>query len=255
MKIGVFDSGFGGLSVLSMLRKQYSFDYVYLADTANCPYGDKNVGQIAHLSFEAIASLFDLGADFVVIACNTASTILPSIEAHFPANKVLGIIEPTIVGLKKMSIKSLGVLATQRTVRSALYLDKLSPIPVFQQACPTWASMIERDCIVSEQIHQDVRQLFQKSPEISHLLLGCTHYPFFNIEQYLPIDVQVVSQGQFVADALAEVTQSRPQTDAQSTCQFYTTGSPDAFARRASQLLGYTINCQYLDLTTEKISP
>lgn len=254
MKIGIFDSGLGGLSILSILQQKFNHNFLYLADSKNAPYGSKNETEIAGLTFDAVMALFNLGANFVIVACNTASSVLALLEQSFPQHKVLGIIEPTLAALQTLPVKHLGVLATQQTVRSGAY-EHLAHINVYQRACPTWAGLVEEGISSSHiEIQQDIQKLLSVAPDISHLLLGCTHYPWLlsAIQKCVPVHVQILAQGDFVAEALAKLTEQVPGTITQSTCQFFTTGSPDVFAQRASQLLGYAISCQYLALTTEK---
>jgi glutamate racemase len=268
--IGIFDSGYGGLTVFREIRaKLPQYDYIYLGDNARAPYGPRDFDTIYHYTLECVRHLFDMGCQLVVLACNTASakalrTIqqqdLPKIA---PNRRVLGVIRPTteIVG-KYTKTRQVGVLATRGTVVSRSYvieIEKFFPdIKVFQQACPMWVPLVENNEHEGEGADYFVKkylgELLAQSDQIDTLVLGCTHYPLLTnkIRQYLPVNVQLLSQGEIVAKSLAEYLQRHPEIEAvcskDGKVEYFTTESAEEFDRKAAIFLGEEVRSEHLAL-------
>ena len=258
--IGVFDSGYGGLTILRQIRANLpAYDYIYLGDNARAPYGSRSFETIYEYTLEAVKWFFAQGCPLVILACNTASakalrTIqqrdLPSLA---PANRVLGIVRPTSEVIGEMSEDgNIGVLATQGTVESESYIleiQKFFPgVNVVQQACPIWVPLVEygeqdnpgTDYFVKKYIDA----LLKKEGRIDTVLLACTHYPLLldKITEYMPVDIQVVTQGKIVADSLADYLSRHPEIkDRISTAgkmDFYTTDKAETFDAQAERFFG-----------------
>lgn len=227
--IGVFDSGYGGLTVLKELAKQLpEYDYLYLGDNARAPYGTRSFETVYQYTLEAVQWFFSRGCELVVLACNTASakalrTIqqkdLPFINAH---KRVLGVIRPTAEVIGNYSIsKQLGVMATQGTVLSKSYeieINRFFPqATVYQEACPMWVPLVENKAYdgagADYFVKQHLNQLLAKSPEIDTILLACTHYPLLlpKIEQFAPKGMKIISQGSIVANSLSKYLLNHPE--------------------------------------------
>ena len=191
--IGVFDSGYGGLTILDKIRGLMpEYDYIYLGDSARCPYGPRSFEVVYEFTLQAVSKLFELGCPLVILACNTASakalrTIqqinLPVIDA---TRRVLGVIRPTAECIGEITrSRHVGILATAGTIKSESYLleiHKLSPdIVVTGEACPMWVSLVENNEYQSEGadyfVKQHINRLLDKDPMIDTIILGCTHYP------------------------------------------------------------------------------
>ena len=243
--IGIFDSGFGGLTVFREIIQQLpGYDYVYLGDTARAPYGNRSFQTIHQYTWECVQWLFKQGCPLVILACNTASAkALRTIQQRDllnedPSKRVLGVIRPTAEVIGEYSVnKAIGVLGTRGTVQSGSYLIEIGhffpDVKVFQQACPLWVPIIENgefdrpgaDYFVKEYLNE----LLAKSPDIDTLLLACTHYPLLmdKIKANLPAGIQVVSQGDIVAKSLVDYLKRHPEMDAgiskSGTRRFFTT--------------------------------
>jgi glutamate racemase len=270
--IGVFDSGYGGLTVFREIRaKLPQYDYIYLGDNARAPYGPRDFDTIYHYTLECVRHLFDMGCQLVVLACNTASakalrTIqqqdLPKIA---PNRRVLGVIRPTteIVG-KFTKTNHVGVLATRGTVVSQSYvieIEKFFPkIKVFQQACPMWVPLVENNEHESEGadyfVKKNLGELLAQSDQIDTLVLGCTHYPLLTnkIRQYLPANVQLLSQGEIVANSLSEYLHRHLEMEAVCSkggkVNYFTTESAAEFDRKAAIFLGEAVRSEHLTLVS-----
>lgn len=268
--IGVFDSGYGGLTILKELKHTLpQYDYIYLGDNARAPYGPRSYDTVYQYTLEAVNWFFNQGCSLVILACNTASakalrTIqqkdLPKIA---PDKRVLGVIRPTTEILGNFSTtQQVGILGTLGTIQSDSYpieLAKFFPnLKVFQQACPLWVPLIENG--EHEQPGADyfvksyLDQLFSKSADIDTVLLACTHYPLLadKIRAFMPNGVNIVSQGAIVAKSLAKYLESHPDL-AQKCSQsrqlsFYTTDNPEAFELQASNFFGQKIAAKHTDL-------
>lgn len=250
--IGIFDSGYGGLTVFKEIKKLLpQYDYIYLGDNARVPYGTRSFEAVYEFTKECVFKLFELGCDLVILACNTASAkALRTIQQNDlpPGKKVLGVIRPTTesINLYTKSNK-VGILATQGTVISESYpieIEKFHPqIDVFQQACPFWVPLVENNEIYSEGaeyfVEKDIKELLTKSPSIDTIVLACTHYPLLLpiIQKFVPNDITVLSQGKLVAESLVNYLDRHPEVKNQcttnSTLQFYTTDDPIDFQSKA----------------------
>lgn len=261
--IGVFDSGYGGLTILKELRLALpTHDFIYLGDNARAPYGPRSYETVYQYTLEAVDWLFDKGCDLVILACNTASAkALRTIQQKDLASRgshkrVLGVIRPTteVVG-QFSSTKQVGIVGTKGTIESESYpveIAKFFPeVRVFQQACPMWVPLIENRAYNTPGaryfVEQDLNSLFAKSAKIDTLLLGCTHYPLLldTIASLVPTGVKVLTQGAIVAASLVDYLQRHPVIDAgitkHSDCNFYTTDDTSDFDAHAADFLGYLV--------------
>ncbi len=268
--IGVFDSGYGGLTVLKdIIGKLPQYDYLYLGDNARAPYGNRSFDTVYHYTLQCVNWFFEQGCSLVILACNTASAkALRTIQQNdlpklAPGKRVLGVIRPTaeIIGTFSET-KSVGILATNGTVASESYpmeTAKFFPeLKVYQEACPMWVPLIENeeyenhgaDYFVKKNLHN----IFEKGEDIDVILLACTHYPLLKekIEEYLPIGVKIISQGEIVAASLVDYLARHPEIEGQcsKTGQrvFYTTDSTTDFDNHATIFYGEPINSIHVDL-------
>jgi len=228
--LGFFDSGLGGLTILKEVVKllpQYS--YIYLGDNARTPYGGRSQEVIYQFTTEGIRELFKRGAELVILACNTSSSVLRRIQQeflprNFPNKRVLGIIIPTAEEAGNFSSsKNIGILATEATVNSLVYpkeINKIYPeIKVYQQACPLLVPIIEVGEIKWEGldllIQKYLKELFKKSKKIDTLILACTHYQIIKnkIKKYLPPKIRIISQGKIVAEKLKDYLKRHPEIE------------------------------------------
>ena len=268
--IGVFDSGYGGLTVLKeIVNVLPEYDYVYLGDNARSPYGTRSFEVVYQFTLECVKKLFEMDCHLVILACNTASakalrTIqqkdLPCID---PDRRVLGVIRPTaeIIG-NYSKTNCVGVLGTQGTVASLSYLmeiEKFFPnLNVYQEACPLWVPLIENNEYIGDGadyfVKKNVDHLISKGDDIDTILLGCTHYPLLidKIKKYAPPQVQIISQGEIVAKSLKEYMNRHPEMDAKCTKNgqrfFYTTDTADIFDKHASEFFGQEVKSQHIAL-------
>lgn len=268
--IGIFDSGYGGLTVLrevAALLPQY--DYLYLGDNARSPYGTRSFQTVYEYTRECVFKLFDAGCPLVILACNTASAkALRTIQQKDlvkmdPKLRVLGVIRPTaeVIGTYSTTGK-VGVLGTTGTVLSGSYpieIGKTFPnVEVYQQACPMWVPLIENnehqgpgaDHFVKEY----VGQLMEQAPGIDTILLGCTHYPLLadKIQQYLPAQVRVLSQGTIVAESLKDYLHRHPEMEQlcskNGTRRFLTTDDTTNFDEHASIFFGSELRSEHCSI-------
>jgi glutamate racemase len=268
--IGVFDSGYGGLTVLKEIVKTLpQYDYMYLGDNARAPYGNRSYETVYRYTLECVKWFFTQNCSLVILACNTASakalrTIqqkdLPKIA---PDKKVLGVIRPTteIIG-KYSESKSVGILATNGTVSSNSYpieIEKFFPeIKVHQEACPMWVPLVENNEYHSHGadyfIKKNIHNIFEKGENIDVVLLACTHYPLLKekIEEHLPVGVKLLSQGEIVADSLKDYLQRHPEIENKCSKNgmrsFYTTDSVEDFNSHAAKFFGEEITAKHIDL-------
>lgn len=268
--IGVFDSGYGGLTILSDIRQRLpGYDYLYLGDNARAPYGTRSFDVVYEFTLQAVNELFDRGCELVILACNTASakalrTIqqndLPIID---PMKRVLGVIRPSseIIG-QFTRTNNIGILATPGTIASNSYvieIKKFSPqCKVFQHACPLWVPLIENNEHFTdagkEFIKHDVDVLMSMNKNIDTIVLGCTHYPVLKeyIESLVPKDVMVVSQGKIVADSLADYLLRHPWIDSKCTkngsVSFLTSESTEEFNTNASRYIDVIVKSAHINL-------
>lgn len=267
--IGVFDSGYGGLTILkSLVEKLPEYDFIYYGDNLRAPYGTRTFEEVYEFTLAAVEELFEKGCPLVILACNTASAkALRSIQRKYlpvsaPDKRVLGVIRPSaeVVGLLSKT-HHIGLLATEGTVRSESYqleLNKFSPhTHLFQHACPAWVPLIEDGIFDTEegraQIQKDVKQLLEMSAEIDTILLACTHYPI--VESYLrtiiPNHIQIISQGNIVAESLKDYLDRHVEIDAQltknGTIRYYTSGSPELFDLQAEKIIHVKTKADLID--------
>ena len=257
--IGVFDSGYGGLTILDKIRKQMpEYDYLYLGDNARTPYGPRSFEVVYEFTLQAVKKLFELGCPLVILACNTASakalrtiqqTNLPVID---PTRRVLGVIRPTAECIDQLTkSRHIGILATSGTIKSESYLmeiHKLFPdVTVTGEACPMWVPLVENNEYHSKGadyfVQKHINQLLEKDSDIDTLILGCTHYPLLieKIRQFTPAHIRIVPQGEYVARSLQDYLRRHPEMDSRctknGTCRFLTTESTSKFEESASIFL------------------
>lgn len=268
--IGVFDSGYGGLTILRQIRELMpQNDYIYLGDNARTPYGTRSYEVIYEFTLQAVNRLFQMGCHLVILACNTASAkALRSIQQNdLPLmdneRRVLGVIRPTTECIGQLTqTRHVGIVATPGTIRSKTYeleIAKLYPdVTVVGEACPMWVPLVENEEYDNPGadyfVQKNIRQLLEKDPLIDCIILGCTHYPILmdKIRKYTPAHVCIVPQGQYVASSLKEYLHRHPDMDKKitknGTVQFYTTEQPEPFNESAATFLGETINAERLIL-------
>lgn len=268
--IGVFDSGYGGLTVLREFVKHLpQYDYLYLGDNARAPYGNRSFDTVHQYTLQCVRQLFDMGCPIVILACNTASakalrTIqqkdLPLID---PAKRVLGVIRPTteIVG-KYSKTGHIGVFATAGTVASDSYvveIKKFYPhMQVVQEACPMWVPLVENNEFdkpgADYYIKQHIQNLLHKDAQIDTIVLGCTHYPLLapKLKSFLPEHITLLSQGELVSSSLKDYLHRHPEIKEKltvnNTCRFYTTDDADTFNKNGSLFFGHEISATHLAL-------
>jgi len=266
--IGVFDSGYGGLTILSEIQSLMpEYDYCYLGDNSRAPYGSRSFDVVYQFTRQAVLSLFDMGCNLVILACNTASakalrTIqqndLPRIN---PDKRVLGVIRPTaeIIGSITKS-RHVGILGTIGTIQSESYpieINKFFPdIIVTGEACPMWAPLVENREYESEGadyfIQKNLQNILARDPEIDTLILGCTHYPLLlnKINSFLPQTVKALPQGEYVARSLQDYMRRHPDmNDACTkggTTRYFTTESPRKFSEAAGIFLNKDIEVEHI---------
>ena len=268
--IGVFDSGYGGLTILSKIREILpEYDYIYLGDNARAPYGTRSFKVVYAFTLQAVTRLFEMGCHLVILACNTASAkALRSIQINdLPpldsARRVLGVIRPTVECIGNITrSRHVGVLATSGTIKSESYpleIRKLFPdIKVSGEACPLWVSLVENNEAQGDGtdyfIRKYINELLAKDREIDTAILGCTHYPILlpKIQQYMPAGITIVSQGQLVADSLKDYLHRHPEIDIKCTrggkCTYYTTEAEEKFIESASIFLNEAITVRRIEL-------
>ncbi len=266
--IGVFDSGYGGLTVLKEIVKQLpKYDYIYLGDNARAPYGSRSFQTVYEYTLECVQQLFSMGCELVILACNTASAkALRNIQQKdlpriAPDKRVLGVIRPTseVVG-KYSKTGHVGVLGTVGTIVSNSYpieIEKLYPsIKVAQEACPMWVPLIENNEIETIGadffIQKNLNSLLSKDKSIDTIILGCTHYPLLinKIKKYLPENITLLSQGEIIAESLVDYLKRHPEIQEKcskgSVIKFLTTDSPENFDKAATIFYGKTVRSEYL---------
>lgn len=268
--IGVFDSGYGGLTILHGIRQLLpDYDYIYLGDNARAPYGPRSFDIVYQFTRQAVLKLFGMGCHLVILGCNTASAKalrsiqqrdLPKLDS---ARRVLGVIRPTaeIIGTLTKT-RHVGILATEGTIRSESYnleIKKLWPdITVTGVACPLWVPIIENNEADSPGANYFVKKridhIMRLDPKIDALILGCTHYPILmpKIMKYVPNGVRIVPQSEYVADSLKDYLHRHPEMDEKctkgATAQYYTTENADKFKENARIFLPDDIDVKHISL-------
>ena len=257
--IGIFDSGYGGLTILSKIREALpQYDYIYLGDNARAPYGTRSFEIVYEFTLQAVTKLFEMGCHLVILACNTASAkALRNIQMNDlprldPMRRVLGVIRPTVECIGNITqSRHVGVLATAGTIKSESYpleVHKLFPdIKVSGEACPLWVSLVENNEAQGEGtdyfIRKNIGNLLAKDTQIDTVILGCTHFPLLlpKIQQYMPDGITTVTQGELVADSLKDYLHRHPEMDKKCTkggrCVYRTTESEEKFTESASTFL------------------
>ncbi len=268
--VGVFDSGYGGLTILRELRRALpDRDFVYLGDNARSPYGPRSFETVRRYSRQAVEWLFGRGCPLVVLACNTASArALRTIQQRdlpglAPDRRVLGILRPTSEEAGNLTKNGhLGILGTEGTVRSGSYPVEIArffpDVKVSQQACPLWVPFVENGETSGEAVEwfvrRDIGRLMAQDPEIDAVVLGCTHYPLLLplIEKCLPEGVRAVPQGELVAAKLVDYLKRHPEMDERVSSggeiAFFTTEQPDFFDRRAAFFFGEPLSSAHVEL-------
>lgn len=268
--IGIFDSGYGGLTILKGIREKLpQYDYLYLGDNARSPYGPRSFEVVYNFTLQAVNKLFELGCHLVILACNTASAkALRSIQQKDlpyidPSRRVLGVIRPTVEIIGEITRNNhIGILATSGTIKSESYnieLEKSYPgIHVSGEPCPLWVPLIEYNEFQNPGadyfVQKYINQLLAKDPEIDTIILGCTHYPLLleKIKQYCPEHITLVPQGGYVAKSLEKYLQNHPEMEQCCTkhgnCKFLTTESASKFVENANIFLSQAIQVEQITL-------
>ena len=270
--IGVFDSGYGGLTILrDIVRELPEYDYVYLGDNARTPYGTRSFEVVYEYTREAVVRLFEMGCRLVILACNTASakalrTIqqrdLPGWDA---SRRVLGVIRPSAEAVADYTRNGhVGVLATKGTVSSGSYLMEIAKIHsgkdlrVTQVACPMWVPLVENGEMDSEGaaffVRKNVGELMEADPLIDTVVLACTHYPLLRrvIDRYVPAGVRVVQQGEIVAESLKDYLRRHPEMEGTLSkggeVRYYTTEKEGMFDRMAAMFMQADVASRHLEI-------
>lgn len=269
--IGVFDSGYGGLTILkSIMEKLPRYDYVYLGDNARTPYGSRSFDVVYEYTRQAVMKLFSMGCQLVILACNTASAkALRTIQQNDlplfdPSRRVLGVIRPSAEMIPLYTKTGhVGVLGTTGTVLSRSYPLEISKISgdhlvVVQEACPMWVPLVENDEINNPAadyfVQKNLRNLFRQDPEIDTVILGCTHYPLLlpAIRKFLPDHVTLLDQGPIVSQSLMDYLIRHPEIDQKcskgGSRLFLTTESVQNFEPRAGLFLGQPVTASKIQL-------
>lgn len=268
--IGIFDSGYGGLTILRDIQQRMpDRDFIYLGDNARAPYGSRSFDVVYTFTLQCVQRLFEMGCNLVILACNTASAkALRNIQQNDlprldPERRVLGIIRPTVeqVGLTSQT-RHIGLVGTTGTVQSKSYpleFKKLYPdITVTDKACPMWVPLVENNEYNGDGadffVKKYIDELIKKDEQIDTLILGCTHYPLLidKIKKYLPERVRIVSQGELIAESLENYLSRHENIDAKCTrngvTKYYTTESVEKFNEAASIFLNKKVEAQHLEV-------
>lgn len=268
--IGVFDSGYGGLTILSEIQKLLpEYDYIYLGDNSRAPYGSRSFDIVYEFTKQAVSALFDKGCNLIILACNTASakalrTIqqkdLPLIN---PNKRVLGVIRPTAEIIGQITrTRHVGILGTVGTIQSQSYpieIHKLHPdITTNSHSCPMWVSLVENGeaegAGADYFVKKDIDAILSQDELIDTLILGCTHYPLLlnKIKQYSPKHLHVISQGMYVARSLQDYLDRHPEIEQKCTkggeSKYYTTESANKFKESATLFLNNGIDVERISI-------
>lgn len=268
--IGVFDSGYGGLTILKEIRKLLpEYDFMYLGDNARTPYGTRSFEVVYEFTLQAVIRLFELGCPLVILACNTASAkALRSIQQNdLPyldnSRRVLGVIRPTAESIGEVTVsRHVGILATSGTIKSESYpmeIKKLYPdIKVTGVACPMWVPLVENNEFDSDGadffVKKYINELLEKDNQIDTIVLGCTHYPLLidKIREFTPDGIRIITQGEYVADSLKDYLKRHNEINSRCTkggdCQFLTTESVEKFKESASIFLHEDVSVRSITL-------
>jgi glutamate racemase len=268
--IGVFDSGYGGLTVLKEFIAQLpQYDYLYLGDNGRAPYGTRSFETVYKYTLQCVEWLLQQNCPLIILACNTASAkALRTIQQNDLQRldgkaRVLGVIRPTteIIGLYTKT-KNIGILATNGTVQSnsyAIEIQKFYPeVTITQEACPMWVPLIENNEHLDEGadyfVEKHIKRILNNNPQIDTLLLACTHYPLLKekIQKFLPGGVQVIAQGEIVAQSLQDYLYRHHEIERRITKNseriFYTTDSAEDFNTNATIFFGCPVKSKHLEI-------
>ncbi len=272
--IGVFDSGYGGLTILREIRKALPGpDLLYLGDNARTPYGTRSFRVVYEYTLEAVRYLFAQGCPLIILACNTASAKAlrniqqQDLEQIAPGRRVLGVIRPSVERVAEVTRNGhVGILGTPGTVSSLSYpleLEKWAGgkvVSTVQEACPMWVPLVENNELDSPGtdwfVEKNIRQLLEKDPAIDTLILGCTHYPLLlkSIRKFVPQGITLIDQGPVVAAKLTDYLERHPDISRQisqgGSTLFQTTEAASLFESRAALFLGKTVSAQTVNLDT-----
>ena len=268
--IGIFDSGYGGLTVLREIRALMPYyDYLYLGDNARAPYGPRSFNRVYEFTLQAVRRLFDMGCPLVILACNTASAkALRTIQQHdLPildsSRRVLGVMRPTVEAVGNITqTRHVGIVATQGTTSSRTYeleMTKLHPdIIVTSLACPMWVPLVENYEFDSPGadyfVQRDIQALLERDPLIDTIILGCTHFPLLynKIRAYTPAHIQLISQGEYVSRSLEDYLRRHGDIEARisrgASARFLTTDDATKFASAATIFLGSSVLAEQTSL-------
>ena len=268
--IGIFDSGYGGLTILHGIRQLLpQYDYLYLGDNARAPYGTRSFDVVYEFTRQAVIRLFEMGCHLVILGCNTASAKalrsiqqkdLPKLDAE---RRVLGVIRPTAEVIGQLTqTRHVGIFATEGTIRSESYnleIQKLFPdVQVSGVACPFWVPLVEYNEADSPGadyfVKKRIDQLLRLDPNIDIVILGCTHYPLLlpKIHKYMPRGIRIVSQGEYVAEALQQYFVRHPDMEQRCTqngkVRYLTTENPEKFKEQAQVFLNEPVKVDKITL-------
>ena len=268
--IGIFDSGYGGLTILPGIRQLLpQYDYLYLGDNARTPYGTRSFDVVYEFTRQAVVRLFEMGCHLVILGCNTASAKalrsiqqndLPKLDAQ---RRVLGVIRPTAEVIGSLThTRHVGIFATEGTIKSESYtleIHKLFPdIKVSGVACPFWVPLVEYNEADSPGadyfVKKRIDQLLRLDPEIDTVILGCTHYPLLlpKIHKYMPRGIRIISQGEYVAEALKDYLERHQDMEQRctkgGTTHYLTTENPDKFREQAQLFLHEPVTVENVTL-------
>jgi glutamate racemase len=270
--IGVFDSGYGGLTILKeFINDLPQYDFIYLGDNARAPYGSRSFEVVYEYTLQAVNQLFEMGCRLVILACNTASAkALRNIQQNdlpqiAPNRRVLGVIRPAVESIG-LSTKNghVGILGTVGTVLSNSYPIELekwsggSVLKTTQEACPLWVPLVENNELDSPGtdyfVEKNIRNLLFSDPKIDAIVLGCTHYPLLikTIKKFVPEGIQIVEQGKVVSAKLIEYLNRHPEIDNKcsksGTVKYYTTENVEIFQKNSTVFIGKDIIAERLNL-------
>ncbi len=266
--IGVFDSGYGGLTILKdFVQAMPEYDFIYLGDNARAPYGSRSFEVVYEYTLQAVKTLFDMGCHLVILACNTASAkALRNIQQRdlpqiAPNRRVLGVIRPAVEAIGEYTINGhVGILGTTGTVLSNSYPIELNKwangkvVKATQEACPIWVPLVENNEIDSEGtdyfVSKNIRNLLQADSEIDSIILGCTHYPLLlpTIRKFVPGNIKLLEQGKVVTRKLIEYLNRHPEMNNKCSksgiVKYYTSENVDVFEKNAATFLGKIISSE-----------
>lgn len=266
--IGVFDSGYGGLTILKdFIQELPQYDFIYLGDNARAPYGSRSFEVVYEYTLQSVKKLFEMGCHLVILACNTASAkALRNIQQHDlptldPNRRVLGVIRPAVEAIGEFTRNGhVGILGTAGTVLSNSYPIELEKwangkvVQTTQEACPLWVPLVENNEIDSPGtdffVSKNISNLLKSDTEIDSIILGCTHYPLLlpTIKKFVPDNIKLMEQGKVVTQKLVEYLKRHPEMDRKCSksgiVKYYTTENVEIFERNATTFLGKTIKSE-----------